>query len=1448
MNIINTTLISRIASSIAVFLFATCFSFVFAQDILIPDEVIVRLNKGVSPERVVSQMPPHFEFAIDSELSNHANIWLFKFDDKAVHVGEVLNQLYKINEVYLAQVNTLVELRQTPNDPLYNNQWQHPRIQSPDAWDITTGGTTATGEDIVVCIIESANVMGHPDLSPNRWINTAEVMDGTDTDGNGYIDDVNGWNVSTNNHNIGTGNHGTQVAGMIGARGNNGVGVAGANWNVKMMVVAGYDSPFTQANIVAAYNYPLTQRLRWNQTQGAEGDFVVATNASWGVDGGNPNNYPVWCSFYNDLGAAGILNCGATTNNNWNVDNTGDVPTGCSSEFMIGVTATNNNDQIDFAGYGVNTIDVAAPGSNIYTTQNGGSGYGYTSGTSFASPLTAGVIGLMYSIPCESFMAFVKSDPVNAARAVRDALYNGVDQNSHLLARVKTGGRINAKKAIDILMDELCDFTPQPPTCEIGASATTITEGNTINFTDQSTGIPDSWSWTFEGGTPSSSTSQNPSGILFDTPGTYDVTLTASNSEGSCTSTIQITVLEFQNCDTLNFPPPGTLTLYTANQGFITGGNEWGDLAKAERFTNYSPYTHVSEMLIYLWTARDGGNGASVNFNVWNEVGGEPGTIISQVNIPLSQLDQLLPQGGGVLTVPFPDPVAVGGNPFYLGVEMVDFCYDAGNGCSVDSLAIVSNTAGDVNAPGTAWEQWADGNWLTVYNGWNAINNAGGLSLFVSATMTDLPPSASASVSDMTACTGQQLTFDAAGSQNVSSYEWIVNGANPNTGSIAQFNTSYTSPGTYTAYLIANGACGSMSIDSITGIVISDGIDATVQVTEASCGSNDGEIDIQVSGSGSYHYSIDNGASFQSSGIFSGLASGTYQVVVTDGGSCEYNETVTIDSQGGAVINSVNSSSVFCHSDCNGSIQINATGASLYSIDGGTSFQASNQFTDLCADTYLVVVDDGSGCLVSETVVVTEPSAISHSTQSTHTSCGQANGQISVNATGGTSPYEYSIDNGTSSSSNSTFNNLVSGTYHVVVIDANGCQTTTDIVMINASQGISLSQNSVDDQCNEGNGSINITASGGSSPYDYSWSPNVSSTSSASNLNSGTYTVTVSDNEGCSESITVNLGNQGEVNATASASSQSICEGQQVTLTATGGSSYVWTDGSGNIGNTASLNVNPSTTTTYTVTVTDGQCSGTASVTVQVTPVPVTTVSPEQVTICDGESATLTASGGSSYLWQSGESTQSITVSPSSQTTYTVVASNGSCAGNAASATVSVLSSPTAMAGADNYTVYLSEGATVNFTSSGSIASEYEWNFGDGATSQEQNPSHTYTSPGLFTVTLTVFFANGCSDEVTLTIEVLFDVSVNESTLDTQVKVYPNPVVDGKLLLDFDLPNSEDVHVSVINSIGQLVLGELLPGVQSGIRELDLSGYGRGIYFVKLRFGDEISVRKISIQ
>src|SRR5690606_10330895 len=108
-------------------------------------------------------------------------------------------------------------------------------------------------------------------------------------------------------------------------------------------------------------------------------------------------NYPIWCGFYDDLGAHGILSAGATANANWNIDTMGDVPTACPSDYMVAVTNTTHNDTKNGgAGYGATQIDLGAPGTSILSTTPGG-GYGTSTGTSMATPHVAGAIGLIIS-------------------------------------------------------------------------------------------------------------------------------------------------------------------------------------------------------------------------------------------------------------------------------------------------------------------------------------------------------------------------------------------------------------------------------------------------------------------------------------------------------------------------------------------------------------------------------------------------------------------------------------------------------------------------------------------------------------------------------------------------------------------------------------------------------------------------------------------------------------------------------------------------------------------------------------------------------------------------------------------------------------------------------------------------------------------------------------------
>ncbi len=402
------------------------------------------------------------EFAFDILISPSLNIWKASFLEAKVDPEKLLIKLKSIEGVVEAQWNHIIQNRATlPNDPNISSQWQYVNtglnggaidadLDADDAWDITTGGVTPLGDTIVVCIIDDGIDLQNPDFGNNIWDNKHEIANnGIDDDGNGYVDDYRGWNADNNSNDISGGNwgayHGTPVAGIVGAKGNNNVGVSGVNWDVKLMIVVGGGN---EADAIAAYSYPLAMRKLYEQTNGQKGAYVVSTNASWGIDYGKAADAPLWCAMYDSLGKYGVLSAGATINSNVNVDIDGDLPTQCPSDYLIAVTNVDKTDtKVGGAGYGINSIDLGAFGADAYTLEKGGT-YGGFGGTSGATPHVAGAVALMYSVPCQEFAQLVENDPELGAYLIKQYMLNSTDANSSLNGKTLSGGRLNLHKAL----------------------------------------------------------------------------------------------------------------------------------------------------------------------------------------------------------------------------------------------------------------------------------------------------------------------------------------------------------------------------------------------------------------------------------------------------------------------------------------------------------------------------------------------------------------------------------------------------------------------------------------------------------------------------------------------------------------------------------------------------------------------------------------------------------------------------------------------------------------------------------------------------------------------------------------------------------------------------------------------------------------------------------------
>lgn len=455
----------------------SCFT-VKAQSVSnIQGEFLVQVKEEYKANQVLKSLLPLSNRSKSSQFntielitSEPFEVYKMKIDFREINENEFLSKLKLDPRIIHAQTNKILSYRARPNDPLYlANQWQfyNPTNLGNDlnmetAWDISTGGLTADGDTIVVCVLDDG-VSRHDDLVENLWRNNFEKPgDGIDNDGNGYIDDYLGWNPKTKTDDIFSDNrHGSSVSGIIGAVGNNALGVTGVNWKVKLMEINLTEGTITEAMALSGYAYPYKMRKLYNETNKKKGAFIVATNSSWGLDKGNPDDAPLWCAFYDSLGTVGIINCTSTTNSDTNVDIVGDLPTACQSNYIIAVTNINRQDvKVQAAGYGKKNIDLGAYGEGTYNITSSNR-YSTFSGTSAASPHVAGAVALMYSSPCNRLANIVKISPSKAALTVKYLLLTNTEINASLRNNSTSQGRLNVFKAMKA-MQNLCSSCPFP--------------------------------------------------------------------------------------------------------------------------------------------------------------------------------------------------------------------------------------------------------------------------------------------------------------------------------------------------------------------------------------------------------------------------------------------------------------------------------------------------------------------------------------------------------------------------------------------------------------------------------------------------------------------------------------------------------------------------------------------------------------------------------------------------------------------------------------------------------------------------------------------------------------------------------------------------------------------------------------------------------------------------
>jgi subtilisin family serine protease len=343
-----------------------------------------------------------------------------------------------------------------PNDPMFSEQWYLRKIGAPEAWSAATGS-----QDVVVAILDTGVDYTHPELAANMWKNPGETgfdadgkdkaTNGLDDDGNGYIDDVYGVDVTK-----GAGDpmdlgfwwdptyvnapdyHGTQIAGLIGAVANNAEGIAGLNWSVRMMAVRMWgldvselngqsDYPF-YADLLAAYDYVVQMKRRGANIRVVNHSATTLVYSRALIDA------------IRTLNSEGILLVCAAGNYSANTDLYSNFPNSLSFPSILSIANSTVTDTLRASScFGHDTVDLAAPGTDLVTTDKGG-GYRVVTGTSFSAPIVSGAAALLLSVNPQLSVADLKA-----------ALFGSVDQPAALRGKIFTHGRLNVGRAVQYL-------------------------------------------------------------------------------------------------------------------------------------------------------------------------------------------------------------------------------------------------------------------------------------------------------------------------------------------------------------------------------------------------------------------------------------------------------------------------------------------------------------------------------------------------------------------------------------------------------------------------------------------------------------------------------------------------------------------------------------------------------------------------------------------------------------------------------------------------------------------------------------------------------------------------------------------------------------------------------------------------------------------------------------
>ena len=1124
---------------------------------------------------------------------------------KKSQVLALIETLSKMNGVEYAEKIPIMRVDAVPNDPLWaatSGSAHLNQIGAQNAWNVFNGSS-----NISVAIVDNAVMWNHVDLQANVFVNAAETpSNGIDDDGNGYVDDVNGWDVSDNDNNAVPTNslmdHGTHCAGIAAGVTNNTVGIASIGWNIKFIPVK-CQTNNGLTNIVANGYEGIVYSVK------AKAKII---SCSWGGTGSSTTEQAVINYAWN----RGSIVMAAAGNSNVN---TLTYPGAYTNVYCV--ASINPSDvKSSFSNFGT-WIDICAPGNSINSTvpYTVTPAYVQKSGTSMATPLVAGLAGLMLA----KSPNMTQTDVLNCINSTAVNIYTLTGNATYSTGNQLGIGRIDAFAA----MNCAATYSALPPVANFYANLLNTCPNTPIIFSDSSLYQPTSWNWVFQGGTPGTSTLTNPS-VQWTTPGTYSVSLTASNASGNNTKTklAYITISGpsalpfFEGFQATQFVPANWTINNIMNDNIFwqrkTGVGGFGTSTACAMFDNYN-----------LNAPNERDEIRSPRFSFSNVASARLRFDVAYARYDATFSDTMEVKVSTNCGASWTSIYLKGGTQLSTAPDMTGQFVPSGNQWRRDSIDISTITAGQGNVM------------------FSFINRGRyGQAIYLDNINLVFPTPTIAIAAMGTVCTGAALVFTNT-SSGAGSYTWTLPGATPGNSVGSNYTTSFSNAGSYT--LTLQGVNGTSSAQTTATITVAASPTLGVSSTSICSGS---VANLTVTGASTYSW---NTGSTNSVIAVTPATTTVYTVTGNTGGACFANGTASV------FVTATPTLAIANQTICSGaSTSLSANGATSYSWSTGSTAPAI--LVTPTVTTSYTVTGFNAGCVGSATVTVTIGPGLSVSLTPVQSAiC--AGSTTTISATGAGS---YTWSNGSFANA-IVVNPSTNTTYSVFGMNGACTGTALTTISVNPVPVINVNNSTI---C-IGN-SATLTANGANS---YTW--NTGSTGNVLVVTPSVSTVyTVSgDANGCGSAAiaTVVVGNGLSVNL--SASSSSVCAGQSTTLQASGGTSYTWSTGN----NGSSAVVTPTTNTAYTVNGSNGACSGTASISIQVVSAPPISlsVSPSN-SVCLGNSATLTANGAYSlYTWSNASNGSSVVVTPSSNSTYTVTGI-GAPGGCSSSTILSVFISP----------------------------------------------------------------------------------------------------------------------------------------------------------------------------